>query len=122
MFIINLTQHIATPEQIAEGVVEPHSSMKKKIQNILTFNKLPSMELMETRAEALCYWAYTSGYKYAMVGGAPYFMSVLDPKLRLYEIHPLYSFSIRESIEIPQDDGSVKKTSVFKHIGFVGLT
>ena len=33
--------------------------------------------------------------------------------------HSVYAFSKRESEEIPQPDGSVKKVQEFRHTGFV---
>lgn len=54
-----------------------------------------------------------------MVGGAPFFMAPLEAALRAVNIIPVYAFSKRESVEEKQPDGSVKKTQVFKHAGFV---
>ena len=31
----------------------------------------------------------------------------------------VYAFSVRESVEQPQPDGSVRKVNVFRHVGFV---
>jgi hypothetical protein len=33
----------------------------------------------------------------------------------------VYAFSRRESTEAVQEDGSVRKVAVFRHLGFVGL-
>lgn len=38
--ILNLTQHNATPEQIAQGVVEVHELDKEDVRWNLTFNTL----------------------------------------------------------------------------------
>ena len=35
-------------------------------------------------------------------------------------LRPVYAFSQRVSVEQQQPDGSVRKTNVFRHIGFVG--
>lgn len=56
-----------------------------------------------------------------MIGGAPFLMPVLDKALRNYGHRPIYAFSKRESVEKTNPDGTVVKTSVFKHAGFVEL-
>ena len=55
----------------------------------------------------------------AMIGGAPYLMPALEKELIALGIEPVYSFSERVSEETVQADGSVVKTNVFKHVGFV---
>jgi hypothetical protein len=55
---------------------------------------------------------------HAMIGGAPWMMAALESALLDAYITPLYAFSVRESVEIAQPDGSVVKTAVFKHVGF----
>ena len=39
--ILNLTQHVATPEQMADGVVEPKN--KARVQELLTFTGKPTL-------------------------------------------------------------------------------
>jgi len=117
--ILNLTQHVATPEQIAAGVVEPEPGVKAQIQRLLTFNVPPETEEMVDRAIELARIADRHGVNAAMIGGAPYFMPVLQWALALFGITPLYAFSVRESVEERQPDGSVRKTSVFRHVAFV---
>lgn len=122
MKILNLTQHRATPEQISAGVVEPEEG-KKKIQRLLTFEDLPTPEVIQERAEALARVAELLTKEYShdavMVGGAPYLMSALEKALKERDLTPLYAFSKREVVEEQLSDGSVKKTQVFKHLGFV---
>lgn len=55
-----------------------------------------------------------------MIGGAPYFMAPLETALEWRGIIPLYAFSKRECHEKRNPDGSVSKTMVFRHEGFVG--
>lgn len=119
MKILNLTQHDATPEQIADGVVEPSELSKKGIQRLLTFTTLPTVDEVWERACALVYAAEMEGAEAAMIGGAPYLMAPLDQALRERGILPVYSFSERVSVETVASDGTVTKTSKFKHIGFV---
>jgi len=118
MRILNLTQHKPTPEQVSAGVVEPAEEDKQTIRNALTFDDLPTAEKIERRAQALAKVAkrYCDS---AMIGGAPYLMSALERALKERGIKPLYAFSKREVVEEQLSDGSVKKTQVFKHLGFV---
>lgn len=116
--ILNLTQHSATSEQIAAGVVEPAD--KAAVQAALTFDTLPDSGVLRTRAETLAMFAAASGHKSAMIGGAPFFMSWLEKALVAAGVRPLYAFSVRETKEEVQPDNSVIKVAVFRHAGFVG--
>lgn len=125
MRIINLTQHSATPEQSAQGVVDVLPGHRAWLTDILTFCDLPSNADMAERADLLA--EYAAMYEladevyptHAMIGGAPFFMSALESALLDHGVRPLYAFSVRESIEQTMPDGTVKKISVFKHSGFV---
>lgn len=119
--IINLTQHWATPEQTAAGVIEPAN--KKSIQALLTFEELPSAEDMERRANLLALMVTNmelgGGSRSVMIGGAPYFMGALERALKAEGHRPMYAFSRRESEDQVQEDGSIRKVAVFRHLGFV---
>lgn len=117
MRILNLTQHNATADQIAAGVVE--SDKKSLVQMYLTFDDLPSVGLLSQRAAKVAAIAEASGCEAAMIGGAPYFMAPLERALAECDIKVLYAFSKRESVEEVQPDGSTKKVQVFRHAGFV---
>lgn len=119
MNIINLTQHFATEVQEKDGVFEP--SDKNTIKNLLTFSAIPSKEDMIERAKKLAQIALESKADHAMVGGAAYFIPVLESELVAVGIKPLHSFTERKSVDKIADDGSVQKVSVFEHIGWVGL-
>jgi hypothetical protein len=54
-----------------------------------------------------------------MIGGAPYLMGPLTDALKDLGIEVCFSYSERVSVESSLPDGSVTKTSVFKHVGFV---
>jgi hypothetical protein len=128
--ILNLTQHNATAEQKAQLVVEPRMT-KEKIRELLTFEEIPTKEEIESRAEKLAEIAVSEANHYAgetdnevwitrvLIGGAPFFMGALEKAVRECGFTPVYAFSKRESEEIPQPDGSVKKIQVFRHLGFV---
>ena len=122
MIILNLTQHVGTPEQ---GVVEPEN--KTLVQEFLTFSSLPTQPEMDDRASNLAAIAcYHRGCSHAgdheqwsaMIAGAPYFMSTLERALIAVGVTPVYAFSTRESVE-QVIDGKTVKTSVFSHQGFV---
>lgn len=51
--ILNLTQHLATPEQKQVGVVDLPDNMRKKVMEFLTFEAAPTTDSMEARAEAI---------------------------------------------------------------------
>lgn len=118
MNILNLTQHAATRDQIAAGVVEPAD--KSKIAELLTFEENPSFDDMSTRARELARIAFKSGAKFAMVGGAPFFMAMLEGWLRMADVIPYYAFSRRQSTDkVDPETGAVTKLNVFVHTGFV---
>lgn len=118
MMILNLTQHPATTEQVAAGVVEPAD--KAGVQSLLTFEQAPDTTEMIRRAAALVQLAKAAGAEAVMIGGAPFFMAPLESALVEAGVQALYSFTHREAMEEKQPDGSVRKMQVFRHVGFVG--
>ena len=121
MTILNLTQHAATPEQIAQGVgdLNPHHGEIQQLKSLLTFESLPTAEEVYERAYAIAALAQSYFVDTAMIGGAPYLMGALERALNKVGIKPVYAFSERVSEEQVQEDGSVHKVNVFKHIGFI---
>ena len=119
MNILNLTQHVATAEQVTEGVVEPND--KAQVSRLLTVESVPTPTEIETRVRGLALLAEKSGCSWAMIGGAPWLMSRLERALLRVGIVPIYSFSKRESVEKALPDGAVMKTQVFKHAGWVPI-
>lgn len=137
--IFNLTQHPATPEQLAAEVFDPTPEQRAEIVQLLTFDELPSRSEIADRAYQLAMIAYAALHarhaslsaeqqevesrrgtgRCAMIGGAPYLMAPLQEALADESIMPVYAFSTRESVEETQPDGSVRKTAVFRHKGFV---
>ena len=120
IMILNLTQHAATAEQIAQGVgdLNPHHGEIQQLKNLLTFDSLPSAETVYERAYTIAALAQSYFVDVAMIGGAPYLMGALERALNKVGIKPLYAFSERVSVE-KIVDGVVVKTNEFKHIGFV---
>lgn len=118
--ILNLTQHVATSEQLDAGVVEPTPEDKERVRELLTFDSLPiSRGHFHKRAEHLALLAKGYGITQVMIGGAPFFMSWLESALSDLDMIPVYAFSTRESIEDTAEDGSVVKRNVFRHKGFI---
>jgi hypothetical protein len=124
---MNLTQHFATPEQVSAGVTDLEETFRAKLVALLNFETLPSWEEVKSRAAGIATLAENACYNAggnpkessAMIGGAPFLMPLLEEALEKAGIMPCYAFSVRESVETVQPDGSVRKTAVFRHAGFV---
>jgi len=107
MKIVNLTQHAATP------IID--------VKELLTFNRMPNRAEIQVVARELAAIADLSGAEGALIGGVPFLMGPPETALAERGIAPLYAFSMRESAEETQADGTVIKKNRFKHLGFVGL-
>lgn len=129
--VLNLTQHVATQPQIDEGVIEPRTEVKEFIKELLSFDDIPSQKELEDRSHdlsllAAMYDLYECDdtdlelYPDAvMLGGAPFFMGVLERWCMSQGLVVLYAFSQRESVDEVMPDGSVVKKAIFTHKGFV---
>ncbi len=60
-------------------------------------------------------------HQLVQVGGSMLFQFALGQRFEMLNFinRPLYAHSERISEDIPQEDGSVKKVSIFKHIKFI---
>jgi len=121
MKILNLTQHAATPEQIAAGVVNLPADVRAEVSRLLTFEELPDYDEVRCRAWHLANIVreHVGSGDAVMLGGAPYLMGPLETNMRAIQVRAVYAFSRRESVEQVQPDGSVRKVNVFRHAGFV---
>ncbi len=117
--ILNLTQHNATNDQLLAGVVDVAQEDKTALTAALTFTSLPAQAELKDHAKRVAELATKYGVSTAMIGGAPYFMSVLEKTLMEAGIKPVYAFSTRQCVETQNADGTTTKTMVFKHLGFV---
>ena len=127
--IINLTQHAATAEQVAVGVVDLPAEQREALIDALTFESIPDAEEIRDRAHDIAELACFNGLggddgddpfpSHAMIGGALWLMAPMAKELRLRSIEPVFAFSVRETEEKVQPDGSVKKVAIFRHAGFV---
>jgi hypothetical protein len=105
--IMNLTQHAASPEQQAAGVIDLPDAARDLLVRLLTFEDLPKAADIEVRAAAIArlatdLWreweagrapAQTHLSRCVMIGGAPYLMSALERALALQGFKAIYAFS-----------------------------
>lgn len=127
--IVNLTQHAATPAQIAAGVFELNPKLKAELITALTVVDLPTNEQILERATLIAYLGMNSVQDEngdaifggeAMIGGAPWMMAELETQLREVGLTPVYAFSKRKALERTNPvTGAVEKTSEFVHEGFI---
>ena len=129
MKILNLTQHLATPDQKAAGVVGLPELGRQQLQKLITFETLPDDTELSDRAHAVASLAAQyievleardgEPINTVLIGGAPYFMVPLEIALSHVGLFAVYAFSVRESVETHNPDGTVTKRNIFKHAGFV---
>ena len=121
--ILNLTQHVATPAQREEGVLDiTDTKVRELVVNLLTIDDLPDDGELRHRAEGLLAVCQSLGFEAAMIGGQPALMGWVIYTLATGGVKPYYAFSKRVSKEETADDGSVRKTQVFKHLGLIPAT
>lgn len=120
---LNLTQHQATQDQLDAGVVQPDNN--QEIQALLNFETLPTLAEIKERAEKLAEIAgelcSVNDCDQVMIGGAPFLMAQLEYEIKLLGFVPVYAFSVRESVESVNSDGTVTKVNKFKHSGFIAV-
>jgi hypothetical protein len=117
-------------------VIDLPVERKEELVGLLTFEELPSANELAERQVAIARLAsdFLQGKglteptpdrredRFAvMIGGAPFLMGGLAAALKCTGLRAVYAFSRRESTEVVQEDGSVRKVAVFRHLGFVGL-
>ena len=136
MNILNLTQHAASAEQQEAGVIDLPVERKEELVSLLTFEEIPSPNQLAEAQVAIARLASNFLQEKGlteptpdrreepfpvMIGGAPFLMGGLEAALKCTGLRAVYAFSRRESTEVVQEDGSVRKVAVFRHLGFVGL-
>ena len=130
MAILNLTQHPASGEQIEAGVIDLPGAARASLIELLTVEQLPTRGEIEARCADIATLAALNAANEdradgrgfataAMIGGAPWMMAALEAALQAQGFTVLYAFSVRESVEKAQPDGSIRKINVFRHAGFV---
>lgn len=127
--IVNLTQHPASAEQLAAGVIDLPVGHRALLAQSLTVDTLPTRSEIADRCANIAALAVHNGLggdegddphpAAAMIGGAPWMMRALEDALLDMGVTSVYAFSVRESVEQTAPDGSVRKVNVFRHAGFV---
>lgn len=119
--IVNLTQHKATPEQIEYGVRDLPVDLYEELVVALTFDNLPKRGDLRGRALKIASLAITAlgDAECAMIGGPQYLMPYLERSLQAKGITPLYEFTKSLRKVKARSDGTVEKTIIFQHQGFV---
>jgi hypothetical protein len=120
MKIFNLTQHAPTPEMIQAGVINLPDNDWQEVKSLQTFEELPTRIDLYKAAMQIKDIAVRNGCKAVLIGGAPFFMRLLEQFLHSYNIKTFYAFSKRESVEqIDSETGTVRKVSIFRFAGFI---
>lgn len=123
--ILNLTQHRASLEQVAQGVRDLPEELRLELSRTLTVDDLPTEEEIKYRCNIIASFIFLTEAENAptsvMIGGAPWMMCHLVKALReAGVVQCLAAFSKRESVELTDPNtGDVTKTAVFRHLGFV---
>ena len=123
--ILNLTQHPATGEQIADGVRDLPAEARAELCRLLTVDTLPTAQEIADRCEAIAGLIHQTDADEppasVMIGGAPWMMGPLVRALHAAGVvQCLAAFSRRESVERTDPaTGAVTKTAIFRHAGFV---
>lgn len=117
MNIINLTQHLSTTEQQAEGVFDLRDEDRARLTAMLTFDPQYTRKDLEFAAEEIVGLLKEYDCYRAMVGGMPSFMPILERALVAAGVAVGYARSERVSVDQAMPDGTVRKVATFKHVG-----
>lgn len=146
MTIINLTQHQATEDQVAQGVVNLEGALLSGLKAYLTFPAVYDKKFLVNNAQKIadiawdawnanCHAAAAAderplcstddeyaNYWYhspreVMIGDMPSFMRHLEDALIAKGFRVGYACTARVSVDKPDGKGGVEKTAVFKHVG-----
>ena len=119
MNILNLTQHAATEDQKVAGVIDLQGDLKAALVAAITFPAVYSHDELVSRAKRVVGICKDSQIDagHVMIGGMPSFMPVLQQVLQAAGYHVGYACTDRVSVDVPDGNGGVCKTSVFKHVG-----
>lgn len=87
------------------------------IQN--SFDSLPDLNSIRSKASRIKDLAVLSGAKYAWVGGPGYLMRHLEIELLKSGIKPCYSWSRRMYMNIPDKSGVIHREMYRQHMGWI---
>lgn len=119
MNILNLTQHASTEDQLNAGVIDLQGDLKAALVAAITFPAVYSHDELVSRAKRVVGIVKDSQIdaQHVMIGGMPSFMPVLQNTLQEAGYRVGYACTDRVSVDVPDGNGGVRKTSVFKHVG-----
>ena len=119
MNILNLTQHASTEDQLNDGVIDLQGDLKIALVAAITFPATYDHAELVSRAKRVVGIVKDSQIdaQHVMIGGMPSFMPVLQQVLQAAGYRVGYACTDRVSVDVPDGNGGVKKTSVFKHVG-----
>lgn len=122
-YINIMTQHTLTADQVEAGAEDAPQWAREELSQLLMFKELPTQTEVEGRARRIAEICWdiciNSGIDHFMIGGAAWLMYPLVAEFKTFGLIACFAFSERVSVEEKCEDGSVKKSSVFKHMGFV---
>jgi hypothetical protein len=118
--IFNCTSHTLTAEQrVGFDVVELPADLKAQWGQVTELSK---EGIADDVVSIVTQTFAGSGYGFegvVLVQGHPGVTYMVISRLKgMPGIVPVYAESVRDSVEEQQPDGSVKKMSVFRHLGF----
>lgn len=116
--ILNLTQHPATKEQKKEGVVDLEGKDLEMLKELITFDEMPDKKNLELASYGLINIAKKHGFNNVLIGGACYFMPILDKIMKDHNINAFYAYSKRNAID-KYVDGKIVTEYTFEHEGFL---
>ena len=90
--ILNLTGTVSTPEQRAQGVVDPCEEMRAECARLLAFRFAPDGAEIRIAAEGIRTMAVSMGADRALIGGAPFMVPYLQFLLRESNIEVMFAF------------------------------
>ena len=106
-----IIEEFVTPVQVAQIRAYLRSEYEAGYAAVAPSYSDPSADILNRHREAATVRC--------MVGGMPTLTDELVRQLKALGHVPLYAVSERRSVETVREDGSVQKTQVFQHLGFV---
>lgn len=124
MAILNCLAHAFTPEQLQEIGDRSVTALKDRDPELFAILSNCPDEVGVLDSAVFRLMSIGDEFEAVILPiGSPAFMFRFAAQLGLYkspELFDRYYFahSVREAVDMPQPDGSVKKTNVFRHIRF----
>lgn len=120
MKILNLTQHPATEKQKEEGLIDLKGQDLKELKKAITFDEMPTIKYLKKSSLKLADIAFDNNFTNVLIGGACYFMPILEKTLKIHGFTPYYAFSKRNAID-KEIDGKIITEYTFEHEGFIKM-